>query len=172
MSAPDELDLTELRREWQRRRDALQEILTRIDARGMTRPARDADERAWLEQRGEIRLVEDEAMADSAMEYYARRYRHPDGDVPPPDLPGADLVFAGIDDLERGAETVPALLVSIGAPRLRRIGYAVPPNTPADPEQRLYLLLAREDADTAHGRYNALVRRLVSFERAAEGLRP
>ena len=35
-------------------------------------------------------------------------------------------------------------------------------------EHRLYALLAAEDSDLAHSRYNALVRRLVSFERAAE----
>jgi hypothetical protein len=29
-------------------------------------------------------------------------------------------------------------------------------------------MLAAEDADSAHGRYNALIRQLVSFERAAE----
>ena len=32
----------------------------------------------------------------------------------------------------------------------------------------LYLLLAEDDSDSAHGRYNALIRRLVSFERALE----
>jgi hypothetical protein len=36
------------------------------------------------------------------------------------------------------------------------------------PERRLYDLLARDDADSAHSRYNALLRRLVSFEDAAE----
>jgi hypothetical protein len=41
----------------------------------------------------------------------------------------------------------------------------------ADPEKRLYELLASVDADTAHARYNALIRRLVSFERAAECVR-
>jgi hypothetical protein len=35
----------------------------------------------------------------------------------------------------------------------------------------LYALLARDDAAAAHGRYNALIRRLVSFERAAESMR-
>jgi hypothetical protein len=35
----------------------------------------------------------------------------------------------------------------------------------------LYALLARDDAPSAHGRYNALIRRLVSFERAAESIR-
>ena len=38
------------------------------------------------------------------------------------------------------------------------------------PEHRLYELLAAEDSDSAHSRYNALVRRLVSYERAAESL--
>lgn len=82
------------------------------------------------------------------------------------DLPGGDLIAAGLDDLARNAVSVPALLVSIGAPRLRQLGFAIP-RTIADPESRLYDLLARSDGDAAHGRYNALVRRLVSFERAA-----
>jgi hypothetical protein len=82
-------------------------------------------------------------------------------------LPGGDLVETGLADLARGVESLEALLVSIGAPRLARAGIAVP--SPLEsPERRLYELLARSDADSAHGRYNALVRRLVSFERAAE----
>ena len=36
----------------------------------------------------------------------------------------------------------------------------------ASPERRLYELLRSECGDAAHSRYNALVRRLVSFERA------
>jgi hypothetical protein len=83
------------------------------------------------------------------------------------ELPGADLVEAGVRDLERGIESPEALLVSIGAPRLEGLGVAVPSPIP-DPELRLYELLAREDQDSAHSRYNALVRRLVSYERAAE----
>jgi hypothetical protein len=86
------------------------------------------------------------------------------------DLPGADLIEAGLADLQRGDETVPALLVSIGGPRLRRLGYTVP-DLFGDPEHRLYAFLAREDAGSAHSRYNALIRRLVSFERAAESVR-
>lgn len=85
----------------------------------------------------------------------------------PAPLPGGDLIAAGLDDLRRGLETIPSLLVSIGAPRLRRLGHAIPPIFP-DPEQRLYALLAREHPAAAHSRYNALIRRLVSFERAAE----
>jgi len=88
--------------------------------------------------------------------------------VPP--LPGADLVEQGIADLARGVESVAALLVAIGAPRLRRLGYDVPPAPPAPPgaEHRLYELLKKQDPDAAHSRYNALIRRLVSFARAAE----
>ena len=60
-----------------------------------------------------------------------------------------------------------SLLVSVGAPRLRDLGFLVRASF-EDPEERLYLLLARGDAAGAHSRYNALVRRLVSFEQAAE----
>jgi hypothetical protein len=80
-------------------------------------------------------------------------------------LPGADLVMCGLADLERGEPSVEALLVSIGAPRLRLLG--IPVSGPLDdPEHRLWELLARKDPDGAHARYNALVRRLVSFEQA------
>ncbi len=81
-------------------------------------------------------------------------------------LPAGDLIEAGLDDLRSGRTSVAALLVSIGAPKLRRLGYDVRSAIP-EPEHALYALLAREDQDSAHGRYNALVRRLVSFERAA-----
>ena len=81
-------------------------------------------------------------------------------------LPGEDLVTQGVADLASGLESVPALLVSIGAPRLVSLGLAITAPWP-DAEHRLYALLASDHADAAHSRYNALVRRLVSFERAA-----
>jgi hypothetical protein len=84
------------------------------------------------------------------------------------DLPGGDLVEKGLADLEQRRETQEALLVAIGAPRLRVAGVPVPDETIPNPERRLYELLALEDEDSAHSRYNALVRRLVSFEDAAE----
>lgn len=82
--------------------------------------------------------------------------------------PGEELINQGLADLAAGDETVPSLLVSIGAHRLRRSGVAVPAGTFGDPEHRLYKLLASEDPDAAHSRYNALIRRLISYERAAE----
>ena len=81
-------------------------------------------------------------------------------------LPAGDLIDAGLRDLASGGTSVEALLVSIGAPRLRALGFEVSRPIP-DAGLRLYELLSRTDPDSAHGRYNALVRRLVSFERAA-----
>jgi hypothetical protein len=86
-----------------------------------------------------------------------------------PPLPGSDLVVQGLSDLAVGVESEAALLVSIGAPRLRQVGVPVP-STLTDPEMRLYRLLQDRHEDAAHGRYNALIRRLVSFQRAAGAL--
>jgi hypothetical protein len=83
-------------------------------------------------------------------------------------LPGSDLIREGLRDLASGKESIASLLVLVGAPRLRRLGFDVPDDTPYFPEDRLYALLAEEDSDSAHSRYNALIGRLVSFERASE----
>jgi hypothetical protein len=55
-------------------------------------------------------------------------------------FPGGDLVQEEMADLARGIESIPAL----------------------------HDKLAESDPDSVHSRYNALVRRLVSFENAAE----
>ena len=80
-------------------------------------------------------------------------------------LPGAEFMNEGLRDLGANRETVASLLVAIGGPRLRTLGIAVPA-TANLPEHRLYALLAQDDSDSAHSRFNALLRRLVSFERA------
>jgi hypothetical protein len=81
-------------------------------------------------------------------------------------LPGNDLIVTGVEDLRHQRQTIPALLVAIGAPKLRSLGLEVPENLPPTPEHRLYDLLSNSDPDSAHSKYNALIRRLVSFERA------
>ena len=81
-------------------------------------------------------------------------------------LPGNDLIVTGVEDLLHQRQTIPALLVAIGAPKLRSLGLEVPENLPSTPEHRLYDLLSDADPDSAHSKYNALIRRLVSFERA------
>lgn len=96
----------------------------------------------------------------------------------PAELPGADLVAAGLDGLRRGDPTPEALLVLVGAQRLRWAEVDVP-DAPADwaglladgPEIALYNAVAATQGRDAHSQYNALVRRLVSFERALERIR-
>jgi hypothetical protein len=83
-------------------------------------------------------------------------------------LPGGDLVVQGLRDLRAGVESIESLLVQVGATNLRLRGLDVPVSS-ADsetPEHRLYARLRREHGPAAHGRHNALVRRLTSFERA------
>jgi hypothetical protein len=89
------------------------------------------------------------------------------------ELPGADLVRAGLRDIAEGQDTVESWLVKIGAPRLRGLGIDAPLTTdPEDlPEHRLYHLLAESDSDSAHGRYNALVRRQVGQLRESRLMR-
>jgi hypothetical protein len=82
-------------------------------------------------------------------------------------FPAGSLIAAGLRDLRDSVESTAALLVSVGAMRLREAGVDVPPEI-EDAERKLYDALAREHADAAHGRYNALIRQLVSFERAVE----
>lgn len=90
----------------------------------------------------------------------------------PRDLPGADLVWAGIEALRRGEPTIEALLVMVGTRRMRAAGLDIPPGLPLRryPEHALYLAVAARHPQDAHSRYNALVRRLVSFERALESI--
>ncbi len=83
-------------------------------------------------------------------------------------LPGRDVVEQGLADLAAGVESVASLLVAIGAPRLRELGLPVS-HSWTNPEHQLYQRLVEAyGPDEAHSRYNALIRQLVSFERAAE----
>ena len=84
-------------------------------------------------------------------------------------MPGAEIVEKGLAALSQGRETDESLLVSIAATKLDSLGLAVP-SPFVDADRRLYRRLARADPDSAHSRYNALVRRLVSFERALAAL--
>jgi hypothetical protein len=79
-------------------------------------------------------------------------------------LPGSDLVRQGLLDLAEGRDSIEAMLVACAPERLREVGVSVPPITLRDPEHRLYELVERQvGSGGAHGRYNALRRRLVSF---------
>lgn len=86
-------------------------------------------------------------------------------------LPGAELVEKGVEDLRAARDTKEAALVSMAAPRLRAVGIEVPASEEHGAGHRLYHLLRAEDRPSAHSRYNALTRRVVSFARAAEHAR-
>ncbi len=83
-------------------------------------------------------------------------------------LPGGAVIRQGLSDLAAGKASNEALLVTIGGPRLRRLGFTLPDAVTVNPERDLYDRLATDGSDAAHSRYNALIRLLVSFERAAE----
>jgi hypothetical protein len=88
----------------------------------------------------------------------------------PADLPGRDTVARGLADLAEGRLTQDALLVAIASDRLRAAGIDLPA-IPDRPKDRLWELLEREVGRDAHGRYNALVGRLLSFADALDAHR-
>lgn len=86
------------------------------------------------------------------------------------DLPGADIVEEGLADVRAGRLTTAACLIFIASPRLTRAGLLsghLAVRAEKEPELMLYRLLREEPGD-AYSRYNALLRRLVSFERALD----
>jgi hypothetical protein len=86
-------------------------------------------------------------------------------------VPGWELVDAGMTDLAAGRLTIESELVRSASDRLRGLGLNVPPGD--DQTNQLYALIEAEVGPArAHGRYNALRRRLTSFLRAAPGARP
>lgn len=88
-------------------------------------------------------------------------------------LPGAEIVLAGIADIEAGRRTVNASAVQSAASRLSRIGFAPLPSASEDAPaaHALYRQLSDELGDGAHSRYNAILARVTSFARAAERAR-
>ncbi len=88
------------------------------------------------------------------------------------DLPGAEIIDRGLADLAAGRETINSDAVLMASARLRAAGIDVPAAGHERPaSHRLYAKLAGEDPRNAHARYNAIVRRVVSFARAAEHAR-
>jgi hypothetical protein len=84
-------------------------------------------------------------------------------------LPGHDLVQQGLSDLLEGRMSECALLVLIAAPRLRRLGIAVPQALHSGPcEHRLFERLEERLGAGAHSHYNGLLRRIDSYARALE----
>ena len=83
-------------------------------------------------------------------------------------LPGAELITRGFVDLENGVVSIESLLVSMASPRLETLALPLPTSPLISPELTLYRMLEEQYGLGAHSKYNAYVRRLVSFLRAAE----
>lgn len=82
-------------------------------------------------------------------------------------LPGADLVRQGLRDTLAGRLSVESCLVEIARPRLELSGLLTPAPRRLDAEIQLYRLLG-EQVPNPHGRFNSLLRELVSFEHALD----
>lgn len=85
------------------------------------------------------------------------------------ELPGAELILPGLDDLHNGKiNTVGSLLVAIAATRLTEAGLDVPKDRlDSEPELTLYARL-QDERDDAYLYYNALLNSLNSFCNALE----
>ncbi|NER19835.1 MAG: hypothetical protein F6J86_11805 [Symploca sp. SIO1B1] len=85
------------------------------------------------------------------------------------ELPGADLILTGLDDLHNGkTDTIGALLVTIASTRLTKAGLDIPKeHLVAQPELLLYDQL-QSQRDDAYAYYNALLNSLSSFCNAIE----
>ena len=82
------------------------------------------------------------------------------------EFPGCELIERGLADYAAGQVTPESCLLAVAWGRLQRYGLPLPARTPErfpEPELQLYELLQREGGD-AYSRYNALLRRLISFE--------
>jgi len=82
-------------------------------------------------------------------------------------LPGADLVRQGLLDTQAGRLSIESCLVEIARPRLERSGLLTPAPHRLDAEIQLYQLLG-EQTPNSHGRFNSLLRELVSLEHALD----
>lgn len=83
-------------------------------------------------------------------------------------LPGAEIVRPGLADLRDGRDTIEGNAVLMAATRLRLAGLPVPEGDGAGAGHRLYVLLDESDPVGAYSRYNAIIRRIVSFARSVE----
>lgn len=83
-------------------------------------------------------------------------------------LPGEDLVLKGLTDLAENQHTIESCLVRIAANRLSRAGILDSSGISTEnAELDLYQLFAPYGND-AHSKYNAMIRRIISFEQALD----
>jgi hypothetical protein len=78
-------------------------------------------------------------------------------------------MLEGLYDYQNGRHSIPACLVRMAMPRLRRAGIiSAAPLYDAGAELELYQLVSSSDDPRSYSRYNSLVRELISFEHALD----
>jgi len=86
-----------------------------------------------------------------------------------PDLPGAELIEAGLADLRVGQLSPIALAICALRKRLVAVGLDVAPATLTDfPELLMYRALGNAGESNPHSAMNAILRRLDAYASAAE----
>ena len=80
-------------------------------------------------------------------------------------LPGGELMLEGLQGWRSGRTTIPSCLVAIAFGKFRSAGLVEGEPPFREAELVLYDLL-RKEGGNAYGRYNSLIRELVSFGRA------
>jgi hypothetical protein len=86
------------------------------------------------------------------------------------ELPGAELILPGLEDIRQGRNnTIGSLLIAIASVRLTAAGLDIP-QAPliSEPELALYAHLQNERNSDAYYYYNALLNSLNSFCNALE----
>lgn len=85
------------------------------------------------------------------------------------ELPGAEIILPGLNDLLNGeSNTIGALLIAIASTRLTEAGLDIPKDhLSPEPELTLYANL-QDQRDDAYVYYNALLNQLNSFCNALE----
>lgn len=83
-------------------------------------------------------------------------------------LPGWELVSRGLEDQAAGRVTIESLLIASAGARVEMLGLPVS-HPSGSVDWQLYQLIEEQVGEAAaHGRYNALRRRLLSFLRSAD----
>ena len=89
--------------------------------------------------------------------------------TPTPDqirtLPGGERILKGLQDWRAGQTPISSCLVAIAFGKFRKAGLVEGEPPFSEAELVLYDLL-RKEGGNAYGRYNSLIRELVSFGRA------
>lgn len=86
------------------------------------------------------------------------------------DLPGAELMQKGVEDVQAGTESAESCLLALAAPALRELGVALPtlPSPGGDAEELLRCQLQDEGREEAFLTYHLLLQSIVKFAKTSK----